>query len=133
VFDWSISDVALLAEVFRGDGSWVFGCNLEMRTQSSQWITPTSPTLTEAHQSRLHVKVTLIAFFDMEEIVRSEFVPQGQIVNSAIYKEVLQHWMLHNYSAPCHTSLSICQFLMGKNSPMLPQPAHSPDLLPHKF
>jgi hypothetical protein len=32
----------------------------------------------------------LIAFFEMEEIVRSEFLPWSQAVNSAFYKEVLQ-------------------------------------------
>lgn len=33
-------------------------------------------------------------------------------------------WMHHN-NVPCYTLFSICQFLMGKNIPMLPQPVYS--------
>jgi hypothetical protein len=32
-----------------------------------------------------------VVFFDMEGIVHSEFVPPMSMVNSAFYKEVLQH------------------------------------------
>jgi hypothetical protein len=55
----------------------------------------------------------------MEGIILSEFVPQGQTVNSAFYEEVLQHlresfwlkrpekwrniWMVHHNNLPCHT------------------------------
>jgi hypothetical protein len=60
----------------------------KLRKQST---TPTSPTLKKAHQLRLHVKVMLTVFFDMEGIVHSEFVSWCQMVNSAFYKEVLQY------------------------------------------
>jgi hypothetical protein len=36
--------------------------------------------------------------------------------------------MLHHDNAPCHTPLSICQFLAGKNTPVLPPPAYCHNL-----
>jgi hypothetical protein len=56
----SVSDLTLLPKVITGDKSWVYGYDLKMRTQSSQWKTPTSPILKKAHQSRMHAKVLLI-------------------------------------------------------------------------
>jgi hypothetical protein len=58
-----------------GDEYWVYGCNPETRTQSSQWKTPTSPTMKKAWQSSSHVKVILITFFNMKRTALSKFVP----------------------------------------------------------
>jgi hypothetical protein len=72
----------------------------------------------------------LIVFFDLEGIVRSQFVPSGTTVNSAYYKGVLERlrndvrrknpqklandFVLQHDNAPCHTSLLIHQFLLDK-------------------
>jgi hypothetical protein len=37
-----------------------------------------------------NVKTMLIAFFDCDGIIHNEFVPAGQIMNSTLYKDVLQ-------------------------------------------
>lgn len=82
------------------------------------------------------------------KIVHKEFVPQGQTVNQHFYREVLEklrkrvirvrpniknNWVLHHDNAPCHTAISINEFLASKNIPVAPQPPYSPDLSPCDF
>ena len=42
-------------------------------------------------------------------------------------------WMLHHDNAPCHTAVSINEFLAEKSIPMVPQPPYLPDLSPCDF
>jgi len=82
-------------------------------------------------------------FFDSCGIVHKEFVPPGQTVNHAIYKDVFEQllkwvqrvwtdiaddWVLHHDNASAHTALSIREFLGKKNIPILLHPPYSPDL-----
>jgi transposase len=82
-------------------------------------------------------------FFDSRGIVRKEFVPPGQTVNHAFYKDVLERlrkrvqrvrkdiaddWVLQHDNAAAHTALSIREFLAKKNMPVLPHPPYSPHL-----
>jgi transposase len=97
----------------------------------------------KARMSRSRVKTMIIVFFDSRGIVHKEFVPPGQTVNHAFYKDFLERlrkrvqrvrrdiaddWVLHHDNAPAHTVLSICEFLAKKNIPVLPHPPYSPDL-----
>jgi len=90
----------------------------------------------------------LICFFDSEGIVHTEFVPQGHNVNQFYYREILErlrkrvvrvrpsiadNWMLHHDNAPCHTKISVIEFLAKKGIPVVPQPPYSPDLSPCNF
>ena len=87
-------------------------------------------------------------FFESRGIVHKEFVPPGQTVNHAFYKDVLERlrkrvqqvrsdiadsWVLQHDNAPAHTALSIREFLVKKNIPVLPHPPYSPDLTPCDF
>ena len=87
-------------------------------------------------------------FFDSRGILHEEFVPPGQRVNHAFYKDVLERlrkrvqrvrrdiaddWVLQHDNAPAHTVLSIREFLAKKNIPVLPHPPYSPDLAPCDF
>ena len=88
-------------------------------------------------------------FFDSQGIVHKEIVPPGQTVNQTFYRKVLERlrkkvarvrpgiarsWMLHHDNAPCHTAVSINEFLTKKKSiPVVPQPPYSPDLSPCDF
>jgi len=71
----------------------------------------------------------LNCFFDSQGIVHNEFVPPGQTVNQTFYREVLErlrkrmarvrpgierNWMLQHDNAPCHTAVSIKEFLAEK-------------------
>jgi histone-lysine N-methyltransferase SETMAR len=84
------SDPNFFQNMTTGDESWVYSYDPETKVQSSQWKTPNSPRPKKAHQSKASVKVMLIVFFDLDGIVRSEFVPSGTTVNSAYYKGVLE-------------------------------------------
>ena len=91
------------------------------------------------------MKTIIIVFFNSRGIVHKEFVRPGQTVNQAFYKDVLErlrkwvqrfrrdiadNWVLHHNKAPAHTTLSIGEFLVKKNIPVLPHPPYSPDLAP---
>jgi len=76
-------------------------------------------------------------FFYSQGIVHKEFVPPGQTVNQTFYWEVheglrkrvacvrsgiARTWMLHHDNAPCHTAVSINEFLAEKSIPVVSQP-----------
>jgi hypothetical protein len=47
--------------------------------------------------------------------------------------DIEDNWVLHYDNAPPHTALSIPEFLMKKNIPVLPNFHCSPDLAPYDF
>ena len=66
-------------------------------------------------------------------------------IKKNIYQEVLERlrkrvahvrpgiartWMLHHDNAPCHTAVSINEFLAEKSNPVVPQPPSLPNLSP---
>jgi len=91
----------------------------------------------------------MIVFFDLDGIVRAEFVPRNTTVNSEYYKGLLEHlrndvhrkrpeewangFILHYDNTLCHTSLLVQQFLSNKNVMVCPYPPYSPDLAPCDF
>ena len=91
----------------------------------------------------------MIMFFDLDGIVRAEFLPRNTAVNSEYYKGLLEHlrnnvcrkqpekwangFILHHDNALCHTSLLVRQFLSNKNITVCPHPSYSPDLAPCNF
>jgi len=90
----------------------------------------------------------LICFFDSQGIIHKEYVPPGQTLSQTFYREVLERlrnrvarvrpgivctWMLHHDNTPCHTAVSINEFLAEKSVPVVPQPPYSPDLSPCDF
>ncbi|XP_068204662.1 protein GVQW3-like [Palaemon carinicauda] len=149
LFERSVADAAFLSSIVTGDESWVHGYDPVMKVQSSEWKTPSFPAHKKARMSKSLVKVMLIAFFDMEELVHIEFVPRGCAVNAILYVEVLKRlresiirkrpeklrngWLLHHDNSPSHTSLLVRQFMAGKNLAAVPHPPYSPDLAPCDF
>jgi len=47
--------------------------------------------------------------------------------------DIADDWVQHYDNAPAHTALSIREFLVKKNIPVLPHPSYSPDLAPCNF
>lgn len=68
----------------------------------------------------------LNTFFDIEWIVRSELVPWGQTVNSALYEVLQAVRMLHHDNAAWDETRYTRQFLMGINILVLLQPVYCP-------
>ena len=134
-----------LNSVITGDETWVFKYDPETKRQSREWKSYGSPRPMKARKSKSKVKVMLIMFFDIQGIVHFEFLPQGQIVNQTVYKEILRRlvrsvrdkrrslweanaWALHHDKASARTALSICQFLAERNIATLEHPPYSTDL-----
>ena len=144
------ADKKLLENVITGDESWVFQYDPETKRQSCQWKSMSSPRPKKSRMQCSQVKVMLITFFDHQEMVHHEFVPQGQTVNQHFYKEVLTRlvnkicqkqrafwagktWILHHDNAPAHTALSVKQFWDSKEITTLHHPPYLPDLAPCNF
>ena len=98
--------------------------------------------------SKSKIKTMLICFFDSQGVVHKEFVPPWQTANKQYYREVLERlrkrvhrvrpetadiWTLHQDNAPCHTAISVKEFLAKKGISVVPQPPYSPDLSPCDF
>jgi len=66
----------------------VYGYDVEMKVQSSQWVSKMSLQPKKARQVRSHVMMMLTVFFDSEGVVHYEFLSQGQTVNKEYYLEV---------------------------------------------
>jgi len=79
-----------LDKAITGDESWVFDHDPETKQQSAEWHTKSSPRPKKARMSKSWVKTMIIVFFDSRGIVHKEFVPSGQTVNHAFYKDVLE-------------------------------------------
>ena len=133
------------SRVITGDESWIFEYDPETKRQSREWHTANSPRPKKARMSKSKIKSMLICFFDSQGIVHKEFVPPGQTVNQTFYREVLERlrkrvarvrpgiartWMLYHDNAPCHTAVSINEFLAEKSIPLFPQPPYSPISVP---
>ena len=77
--------------IIAGDETWIFEYDLETKCQSCQWKSLTSLRPKKARRSKSKVKVMqLVTFFAAKSIVYSEFLPQGQMINQQVYKEILQ-------------------------------------------
>ena len=83
------ADKKLLENVTTGNELWVFQYDPEIKRQSRQWKSVSSPRPKKARMQRSQVKVMLITFFDYQEMVRHKFVPQGHRVYQHFYKKVL--------------------------------------------
>ncbi|GFU67138.1 mariner Mos1 transposase [Trichonephila clavipes] len=141
-------DPYFVDNVITGDESWFFQYDPETKRQSNEWHTPQSPGQKKARMSKSRMKTTLIAFFDKNGVVHSEFVPEGQTVNGAFYVEVLKrlkrwvnrvrpeisaNWKLHHDNAPSHTCFVVTEHLTKNGIVTIPQPPYSPDLAPADF
>ena len=79
-----------LDKIITGDETWVFDYDPETKRQSEEWHTKSSPRPKKPYMSRSRVKTMIIVFFDSCGIVHKEFLPPGQTVNHAFYKDVLE-------------------------------------------
>jgi len=141
-------DRNFLKNVITGDEIWIFEYDPETKRQTKEWHTSASPRPEKAKRSNSKMKSLLICFFDSEGIVHTEFVPQGHTVNQFYYREILErfrkrvvhvrpsiadNWMLLHDNVPCHTAISVIEFLAKKCISVVPQPPYSADLSPCEF
>jgi len=89
-------------------------------------------------------------FFDSQDVVHKEFVPEGKTVNAKFYKGVpdcplkgiqwvgpaafcCRDFLNVHYNAPVHKTASVCQFLTPKNLTTLYRIPYCPDLFPPDY
>ena len=104
-------------------------------------ITTSEKSENEQAKNKIHAHL----LFDSQGIVHTEFVPQVRTVNRFYCRAILErlrkrvvrvrpsiadNWRLHHDNAPCHTAISVIEFLAKKGIPVVPQPPYSPDLSP---
>jgi len=77
-----------LKNIVTEDETWVNGCGVETKMQSSQWMGKGSSRPKKARMSRSKIKVMWVVFFDWKGTVHHEFVTRGQMVNKQLYQEV---------------------------------------------
>ena len=150
LLDRANDDGNFMESIITGDETWVYGYDVETKSQSSQWKGKGSPRPKKARQVRSNVKVMLTVFFDVHGVVHHEFLPQGGTVNRHYYLEVLRRlrenirrkrpelwsrksWFLHHDNAPAHSSFLIRDYCAKSETTVLPQPPYSPDLAPADF
>ena len=63
LFERSCEDVQFLKNIVKGDESWVYGYNPEIKHQSSRWKGPKSLRPKKGRQVRSKTKVMLLALF----------------------------------------------------------------------
>jgi len=68
----------------------VFDYDPETKQKSTEWHTKSSPHPKKKCMSRSRVKTMIIIVFESCGIVHKEFVPPGQTVDHAFYKDVLE-------------------------------------------
>ena len=61
-------DENFLKTIVTGDETWVYGYDVETKTQSSQWVGQGSPRPKKARMSRSNMKVMLV-FFDWQGVI----------------------------------------------------------------
>jgi hypothetical protein len=85
-----------------------------------------------SEKEKIENKVDALCFFSQGIFLR-QFVPPGRTVNQTVYREVLEtqekfgtcatrHCTHLDDNAPCHTSVSINEFLAEKSIPVVSQP-----------
>ena len=118
----------IFSKIITGDETWCFACDSETKRQSSEWVGEASPRPKKLKFQRSRIKNILIIFFDSQGVLHKEFVSQGKIVNTDVYKRVMDRllkriqrvrpaafcsrdfFFLHD-NAPVHKAASACQYL----------------------
>ena len=77
-------DENFLKTIITGDETWVYGCDIEIKAQLSQWVRQGSPQPKKARMSRSSMKVMLVVFFDWQGVIHCKVVPRGQTVNGVL-------------------------------------------------
>ncbi len=91
----------------------------------------------------------LLAYFDADGVIYTDYVPRGETVNAKYIIESLgrflekyrakrpiqasQEWFLHWDNAPVHTAAAVKQFIADRAIKTIAHPPYSPDLAPADF
>ena len=135
-----------LRQIVTGGESWVHHYDPESKQQSKEYRHKTSPSPKKFKVFSSSRKVLLTIFWDSEGVVHTEFLEQGNTVNSTKYVNTLEKLktrlrrvrsekvsIIHHDNARPHTSLETRTALDRLGLRTLPHPPYSPDLAPSDF
>ena len=77
-----------LSRIVTTDETWISLYEPESKEQSTMWKTPGSPSPKKFKVSRSTKKQMFIMFFDIQGVILSHAVPQGQTVTANYYSKV---------------------------------------------
>ena len=77
-----------LSRIVTADETWISLYEPESKEQSTMWKTPGSPSPKKFKVSRSTKKQMFIMFFDIQGVILSHAVPQGQTVTANYYSKV---------------------------------------------
>ena len=112
-----------------------------------EWHTANSPRPKKSKNEQIKNQVHAHLLYEQYRNRPQRIFTPGKTVNQHFYREVLEKlrkpvarmrpdikekWVVHHGNAPCHTALSITEFL-AKFIPVVSQPPCSPDLSPCDF
>jgi hypothetical protein len=116
----------------------------EMKKQSKQWTKKdqSGPPKPKVYETRS--KQTVLAFFDNEGLIYTNYVPRGKMVNVDYIVEALSRflavfkkkrlnmaageWFFHWDNAPVHTVTVVKDWMVAKDFRLIEHPPYLPDL-----
>jgi len=75
--------------IITGEGTWCFVYDPETKRQSSEWVSETCPRPKKLKFQSSRIKTVLINFFDSQDLVHKESVPEEKTVNAEFYKAAM--------------------------------------------
>lgn len=73
-------------------GCEIFNYDIELKLQSRQWQTQDEPRLKSSEKQIKNQSHVYRLFYYCKVIVHHEFVPKGQTMTGAFYKNILRHF-----------------------------------------
>jgi len=77
-------------KIVTGDETCCLAYDPTTKIQSTAWVGETSPRPTKLGFQKSGVKAMLLNFFDWQGVIHKEFVPEGETINAAYYKVVME-------------------------------------------
>jgi hypothetical protein len=141
--------MAMLDSIVMMDESTVSFHMPESKMQSKQWTKKGQPGPIKAEVHATRSKQMVLAFFDNEVLIYTNYVPKGQTVNANYIVEALSsflatfkkkrpnmvagEWFFHWDNAPVHTATVVNDWMAAKDFRLIDHPPYLPDLAPADF
>lgn len=132
------------------DETWLRSYEPELKSQSSEWHSPSSPRPAKFRRTQGNLKQLAIVAYDNMGVLVTDYVPVGQTVNGTYYATFLQKKLrpairkkrpellkagvvlLHDNATP-HKSEHVTSLVREYNWEIFRHPPYSPDLSPCDF
>jgi len=136
-------------EIVAIDETWVRDFEPELKSQSNEWRSPSSPRPKKFRRAQSKVKQMMIFAYDHRGIIMTDRVPCGTSVTAAYYRDWMQELrrkmhknrpdllgdgplILHDNARP-HLGKVVTDLLSKYEWEVLPHAPYSPDMSPPDF